>query len=130
MYPYDPFQVNPFLSQLQQPQTTSIKYVNGRSGVESHQMPPNSSDIFLDSNDKKFYTKHTDATGAATIKCFDYTESEADKPVEYVTKAEFELFKEKMKGAKHEPSGNTRKQQNSNAGGGSNDARGRSENIS
>ena len=129
--PVNPFQMNvnpfsmmPIQPQIQLPQTC-IKYVNGKQGVENHQMAANSSEVFIDEDAKKFYTKKTDATGNATIKCFDYTESEEDKPVEYVTKAEFESFKAKMKGAgkKNEQSnGNVGKQQDSDASIGGNDA--------
>ena len=134
MYPTDPFQMNmnPFvpnmnIPQMQMPipiQQTSIKYVNGKQAVENQQMAAHSSDVFIDETAKKFYTKKTDATGNVTIKSFDYTESEDDKPVEYITRAEFESFKAKMKGAnKHESNvnGKSSKQQDSDAGDRGND---------
>ena len=127
MYPLNPFQIpqTPYLSALQvpqAPQTENIQYVSGKQGVESYQMAANSSAVFLDSSTNRFYTKHTDANGTATIKSFDYTESEEDKPIEYVTKAEFETFKAHLKGAgKNESNGDVRKQQNSNVGNRRND---------
>lgn len=103
-----PFQTAPFLGlsqlqpQTQQPQ--NIQYVSGKQAVDQLYLPPNASDVYLDSNGKNFYTKHTDANGNATIEVFEYKKAEEPKPVEYVTKAEFEKFKSSMKGAKHEPS--------------------------
>lgn len=127
MYPYDPFQTqNPFLAQLQLPQTqpkVEIPYVNGKQSAESYQLAPNSSIVLLDSSAKRFYIKKTDASGAATVQSFDYMETAEEKPVEYVTREEFETFKAKMKGAKHEPSGDARKQSNSNVSNRSDDAR-------
>ena len=83
-------------------QTQSIQYVNDKASAESYQMPANSSVILMDSNLPRFYMKQTDASGVATIKSFDFKETEKEKPVEYVTKAEFEEYKAKMKGGRHE----------------------------
>ena len=121
MYFY-PYQSAPFLQQLQQPQQ-GIQYVNGKQGAESYQMAANSSVVLMDSNLPKFYMKQTDASGIATIRSYDFTESEEDRPVEYVTKKEFESFKEKLKGAKNESTYDARKQQYDAPGHGSNDAR-------
>lgn len=109
MYPtLYPFQTAPYAAPQQ---TQNIQYVNNKASVESYQMGPNSSVILMDSNLPRFYTKHTDASGVATIKSFDFKETEEEKPTEYVTKAEFEKFKSSMKGAKHEPTNDARKQQ-------------------
>ena len=94
MYPYYPFQ------SYSQPQ--NIQYVNGKSSAETYQMSPNSSVILMDSNQARFYMKQTDASGVATIRSFDFKETEEEKPAEYVTKSEFESFKAEMKGVKHE----------------------------
>lgn len=104
---YPPMQ-NPFMMQMpsvmpQVPaQTQSIQYVNDKASAESYQMPANSSVILMDTNLPRFYMKQTDASGVATIKSFDFKETEKEKPVEYVTKAEFEEYKAKMKGGRHE----------------------------
>lgn len=112
MYPYFnnmfPTQSNVFPTQPTQP--TQIQYVQDKASVNSCYLPPNSSGIYMDSNLPRFYTKHTDANGAATVKSFDFKETEDVKPPEYVTKAEFEKFKASMKGAKHEPTNDARKQ--------------------
>jgi len=101
MYPsIYPYQTTPFVPQQPQPQT--IQYVNGKQSAESYQMPANSSVILMDSNLARFYMKQTDASGISTIKTYDFKETEEDKPVEYVTRAEFDKFKASMKGVKHE----------------------------
>ena len=107
--PYQP----QFLPQIQvpQPQTQNIQYVNDIKSAEAYQMPPNSSAILMDSNLSRFYMKQTDASGVATIKSYDFKETEAEKPTEYVTKAEFEKFKATMKGGnRNEPTHDARKQ--------------------
>lgn len=105
MYPY---QTTPFLPQAQ-PQT--IQYVNGKQSAESYQMPANSSVILMDSNCARFYMKQTDASGMATIKSFDFKETEEEKPTEYVTKQEFESFKANLKGVKHESTNDANRKQ-------------------
>lgn len=91
-------------------QQLQIQYVNNRQSVETYQMPANSSVILMDSNLPRFYIKQTDASGAATIKSYDFTETEEEKPTEYVTKAEFEKFKASVKGGRHESTNDARKQ--------------------
>ena len=89
---------------VQQAQSQTIQYVNGKTSAESYQMPNNSSVILMDSNMPRFYIKQTDASGIATIKAYDFKEAEEEKPEEYVTKKEFESFKADLKGgSKHEP---------------------------
>ena len=103
-----PQQQNPFMAQLfpqmSQPQQNipSINSVNCKASVENYFIPPNGSDMFLDEVNKKFYTKRVDAGGSAVVESFSYTKDKEKKPVEYVTKAEFEAFKSKMKGGRHE----------------------------
>ena len=104
---YPPMQ-NPFMAQLMpppqivaQPQQ-NIQYVNGKQSVDSYQLPANSSVILMDSNLARFYVKQTDASGLATVKSYDFKETEEEKPKEYVTKEEFETFKSSLKGVKHE----------------------------
>ena len=108
---FNPYQTQ-FMPQIQMPQqpSQSIQYVNDKKSAEAYQMPPNSSAILMDSNLPRFYMKQTDASGVATIKSYDFKETEAEKPTEYVTKAEFEKFKQSMKGARHESTDGPRKQ--------------------
>ena len=104
-----PYQATSFLPQFQQQQ--SIQYVNGRQSAESYQMPANSSVILMDSNTSRFYMKQTDASGLATIRAYDFKEAKEDKAPEYVTKSEFESFKAKLKGDKHESTNDARAKQ-------------------
>ena len=133
MFPNYPYQIQSLYPQPQIPQISqvahpiqNIQYVNGKQSAETYQMPANSSVILMDSNTNRFYLKQTDASGTATIRTYDFTESEDDKPTEYVTKSEFEAFKSKLKGdRKHESSNGTRKQHNDNASNGGNDEGGK-----
>ena len=113
-----PFYQNP-LQQLVTPQAAiatpaqTIQYVSGKESVDNYFLPPNSGVVLLDSAKKKMYINKTDATGAASIEVNDYHPAEEEKPVEYVTKAEFDKFKATMKGVKYEhnqPVNDTRKQ--------------------
>jgi len=98
---YSPLQT-PILQQPLLPQQQTIQYVNDKSSAETYQMAPNSSVILMDANLPRFYTKITDASGQATIKSYDFKETEVEKPTEYVTKAEFESFKADLKGVNNE----------------------------
>ena len=106
---YPPMQA-PFMAQPQfvapTPQETEdIKYVNGKQGAEAYQMYANRKAILMDANMSRFYMKQTDANGQATIRAYDFKEAESEKPVEYVTKEEFEQFKSRFKGeVRHEQS--------------------------
>ena len=111
MYPYYPTVPNVFPAQVNTAQPTQIQYVNNKQSAESYQMPVNSSVILMDSNLPRFYMKQTDASGIATIKSFDFKESEDEKPTEYVTKAEFEKFKANLKGGRHESANDANRKQ-------------------
>ena len=103
MYSFYPPMQSPLVAQtMMTPAQSQIQYVNDRQSAEAYQMPINSSVILMDSNLPRFYIKQTDASGVATIKSYDFKETEKEKPVEYVTKAEFEAYKAKVKGARHE----------------------------
>lgn len=110
MYNFYPFQAG-MLQTQPQPQSQQIQYVNGKNSAEAYQMPINSSVILMDSNLPRFYLKQTDASGTVTLKAYDFKEAEDEKPVEYVTKQEFEKFKATMKGARHESTGDVNRKQ-------------------
>ena len=112
IYPYQMPQM-PQIPQIQSATPAqTIQYVNGKQSAESYPMPAaNSSVILMDSNTNRFYLKQTDASGVATIKTYDFKESDADKPIEYVTKAEFDKFKSSLKGARNNESANDVKRQ-------------------
>ena len=99
---YPPMQQPIFPQPIPQAPAQSIQYVNGKQSAETYQMPANSSVILMDSNMSRFYMKQTDASGNATIRSYDFKETEEEKPKEYVTKQEFEAFKSKLKGGRNE----------------------------
>ena len=106
MYSFYPAMQSPLINQtpmIAPAQGQTIQYVNDRQSAEAYPLnTPSSSVILMDSNLPRFYIKQTDASGAATIKSYDFKETEKEKPVEYVTKEEFEAYKAKMKGVRHE----------------------------
>ena len=96
------FPIFPYQSMIpQQAQQKTVNYVNGKANVESALLGPGSSDVYVDTQNKKFYIKEVNQNGIAVIKGYDFKESEEEKPIEYVTKAEFEIFKAAMKGVEH-----------------------------
>lgn len=107
-YPSVPFQTQ---SNVFPTQTEQIQYVNGKQSAESYQLAPNSSVILMDSEKARFYLKKTDASGATTIKAYDFKEAADDKPTEYVTKDEFEKFKANLKGGRHESTNDANRKQ-------------------
>ncbi len=64
----------------QQPQTqnyssnTNITFVNGIEGAKGLQLPPNSSQLMMDSDSTMFYVKSTDNLGIAKISAYTFTE--------------------------------------------------------
>ena len=109
---YNPYQPQ-FIPQIQVPQqpAQNIQYVKDRQSAEAYQMAANSSVILMDQDLPRFYIKQTDASGTATIRSYDFKETETEKPTEYVTKAEFEKFKQSMKGGnRNESAHDARKQ--------------------
>lgn len=112
MYNFYPSVPNVFPTQSNVYPTEQIQYVNGKQSAESYQMGPNSSVILMDSERARFYVKKTDASGATTIKAYDFKEAADDKPTEYVTKDEFEKFKANLKGGRqHEPTNDANRKQ-------------------
>ena len=83
---------------LPQPQTAqTIQYVSGRAGVDSFPMSANSSGLFMDSTQCKFYIKQTDANGIPTVKTYKFEEVTDDTVnAEYITRSEFENFKAEL----------------------------------
>lgn len=108
---YPPMQQPLFTPPMPQGPAQSIQYVNGKQSAETYQMPANSSVILMDSNKSRFYMKQTDASGNATLRSYDFQETEEEKPQEYVTKQEFEAFKTKLKGGRHEPTADADRRQ-------------------
>lgn len=101
---YQPYQIQP----QYQTQQNSLVWVQGEAGAKSFLVAPNTSVLLMDSEEQKFYIKTTDQSGVPMpLRVFTYSEASnsaqnAAKPAEtinpsaYVTKREFEAFKEEI----------------------------------
>ena len=79
------------LAQMQpMAQQNELQFVNGIDSVNAFPMGPNETRLFMDRNMARFYIKETDAAAVANVSAFDFTPAKADKPQDYVTRAEFE----------------------------------------
>lgn len=72
--------------------------VTGLDGAKAYQMRPNSVVALFDGAEDIFYLKSTDGAGFPTIRIFRFEEVTSIPNVsqEYITKAEFEQFKEEV----------------------------------
>ena len=72
--------------------------VTGLDGAKAYQMRPNSAVALFDGAEDIFYLKSTDGAGFPTIRVFRFEEVTATPAAspEYITKAEFEKFKEEI----------------------------------
>ena len=96
--------------QYQQPQQSGFVWVQGEAGAKSYLVAPNTSVLLMDSEEQKFYIKTTDQSGVPMpLRVFTYTEAsnsaqnapktaEAVNSTTYVTKREFDAFKEQIEG--------------------------------
>ena len=83
---------------------SGFTWVQGVEGAKAHVVPAGVSALLMDSEKERFYIKGSDASGMPLpLRVFEYheikeTETAPATPVqEYVTKAEFEKFKEEIK---------------------------------
>lgn len=102
---YMPQQIQP---QYNQQGNCDIIWVQGEAGAKSFLVSPNSTVQLWDSENQFIYLKSTDAYGKPTIRTFEYKEvvnntqdklnrlSENENKSEYVTKAEFDEFSERV----------------------------------
>lgn len=87
-----------------QPQQSPVIWVNGEVQVENYPLAPNSTVVLWDSEVNTIYIKTTDMFGKSTIQHLDYVEREKQNTPkveenttpEYVTKADFENFVNKI----------------------------------
>ncbi len=102
-------QTQPFYNQPYQPQIQNIQQepqnlirVNGIEGARAYNMPANSTVALFDGNEDIMYIKSTDGAGFASTRKFAFTEivensqNMNNKSTEYVSKEEFEKFKEEV----------------------------------
>ena len=101
---YYPYQQYPYY-QPQQPAQQNREYglvwVQGEAGAKSYLVAPGATVLLMDAEGSKFYLKSADASGVPLpLRVFEYKELGKQEPVMYVTKEEFEKFKEEMTNAK------------------------------
>ena len=102
-YMYQPYPYYP--QPAQQRQDTGLVWVQGEAGAKSYLVAPGATVLLMDSEGSKFYLKSADASGVPLpLRVFEYKElgKQEVSPSVYVTKEEFEKFKEEM--TKHEQS--------------------------
>ena len=93
----------------QPPQNNNgLIWVQGESGAKSYMVAPNTTVMLMDSEASRFYLKSSDASGfPMPIRVFEYEElkpntasveeqAKADTKSSFVTKSEFEAFKDKI----------------------------------
>lgn len=100
--PYYPYQQYPYYQQpAQQRQDQGLVWVQGEAGAKSYLVAPGATVLLMDSEGSKFYLKSADASGVPLpLRVFEYKELGKQEPALYVTKEEFEKFKEEMIHAK------------------------------
>ena len=87
------------LQQAQQPaRPMELIRVTGMEGAKAYQMPANSTVALFDGGQDIFYVKTTDGAGFPTIRAYAFApyEPAAQPQQEYVTRAEFERWKEEF----------------------------------
>ena len=84
--------------QYQQTQSTGINWVQGIEGAKAYPVAPNANVMLMDSENDFFYIKSSDQIGHPVIKVYEYKEyqEEQKKETEYVSKEEFEEFKNSL----------------------------------
>ncbi len=77
---------------------TNIQYVQGEAGAKGYPLANGYTMLLMDSEAQKFYIKQTDAAGIPTMKKYKFEEIVDPEPekVEYVTKADFEDFENRI----------------------------------
>jgi hypothetical protein len=93
----------------QQTNSNSLTWVQGEAGAKSFMVAPNNTVMLMDSESDRFYLKSSDASGMPLpLRIFRYQEVTAQNTTrsdvstqtinnaDYVTKAEFDAFKDEM----------------------------------
>lgn len=83
---------NPYFS-TPRPQS-GIRFVRNIQEANSCLIPPGTQAIFMDQNVDKFYLKETDYNNFSTVTEYEFKKVEYPKNDEFITKEEFEKWKE------------------------------------
>ena len=77
--------------------SSGIKFVNGIQEVNNYWLVPGTQAIFMDRNKDRFYLKETDFNGFSVTTEYEFKKVEypQENPSNYITKEEFEQWKEK-----------------------------------
>ncbi len=115
---YQPINYQP---QPQQPQqqanNSSITWVQGETGAKSYLVAAGQSALLMDSEQSRFYIKSTDASGMPLpLRVFQYselTQNDTAAPktavLDYVSRSEFDAFKENVSKILSQKPSNTKK---------------------
>ena len=68
-----------------------------RQEAEAYILPPSSQVFLMDKDSPTFYIKSTDNLGQSTLTEYTFTQKEPPAPQEYVTKSDWESFKEELR---------------------------------
>ena len=106
---YHPYSYqSPYYNQPVQGPASSIVWVQGEAGAKSYLVGAGQSVLLMDAERSTFYIKSTDASGMPMpLRVFDYTERTQVTPQppaagpEYITREEFNAFKESLKEVSH-----------------------------
>ena len=99
---YSPYQY-PYYQPTQQPAQQNREYglawVQGESAAKSYLVAPNVTMYLMDAEAKRFYIKTADGSGVPLpLRVFEYSELTGQpEQAPYVTREEFEKFKEGLK---------------------------------
>lgn len=113
--PYDNF----VYQNMYRPQMIrGTRFVDGLAGAQSCVTPLGSKTLLMDNNSDRFYIKETDMNGVSTISQYAFTKIE-EKPAQasdYITREEFEKWKEQYESAIKQQPDSTLQQQSADFG--------------
>ena len=95
--------INHYYPQVGQPNVlkpaTNIQYVQGETGAKGYPVTNGYTMMLMDSEQPRFYIKAVDAAGLPTMKTYQFEEvvEPAPEKIEYITKKDFEEFKQEIK---------------------------------
>ena len=77
---------------------SNIVYVQGDAGAKAYPLANGYTMLLMDSENQRFFIKSTDASGMPSMKTYKFEEEVIPEPekIEYVTKADFEEFENKI----------------------------------
>lgn len=101
MYPYQPSQgfqplMQPYQPLCQPPQT--VTRLAGLSSARQLRLPPNSSMLALDYDDRHVYAVASDGAGVVDARMYSLVPCDEQQGGEYVTRKQFDEFREAVNG--------------------------------